>query len=63
MEHDSDAAYRCRKCGASSALLLREPPLRGSHVVLKCLQCAHVQQMPRQAVEGAARYDSTSPLE
>jgi DNA-directed RNA polymerase subunit RPC12/RpoP len=61
---EPDAAYRCPKCGATTALLLPEPIERESHVALKCLQCAHVLRIPRQLLEGAAaRLDSTSPLE
>jgi hypothetical protein len=64
MSHDSDGAYRCPKCGATSALLLPEPVLRASHVALKCLQCAHVLRLPRHLLEGASvRFDSTSSLE
>ena len=64
MSHDSDDGYRCPKCGASSALLLPEPILRASHVVLKCLQCAHVLRVPRQLLESvSSRLDSNSPLE
>ena len=29
MSHDSDAAYRCPKCGATSALLMPEPVVAG----------------------------------
>jgi hypothetical protein len=59
-----DAAYRCPKCGATSALLLPEPVERDSQVALKCLQCAHVLRVPRQSLEGAAgRLDSTRSLE
>jgi hypothetical protein len=62
--HDADAAYRCPKCGATSALLLPEPITRDSHVALKCLQCAHVARVPRQTLDGAGiRLDSTSALE
>jgi hypothetical protein len=64
MSHDSDGTYRCPKCGATSALLLPEPVLRESHVTLKCLQCAHVVQVPRQALDGAvSRFDSTRSRE
>jgi len=62
--HESDTAYRCPKCGATSALLLRQPILRPSQVALKCLQCAHVLRIPRQILEGgAARIDSTTSLD
>jgi hypothetical protein len=62
--HESDTAYRCPKCGATSALVLRQPILRPSQVALKCLQCAHVLRMPRQILEGgAARIGSTSSLD
>jgi hypothetical protein len=62
--HDSDTAYRCPKCGATSALVLRQPSLRPSQVALKCLQCAHVLRMPRHILEGgAARIDSTTSLD
>ena len=64
MSHDSDASYRCPKCGATSALLLPEPVVRESHVALKCLQCAHVLRMPRHILEGTAtRFDSTGSLD
>jgi hypothetical protein len=64
MSHDSDAAYRCPKCGATSALLLPEPIVPDSRVALKCLQCAHVLRVPRQLLESAGgRFDSTSSLE
>jgi hypothetical protein len=64
MSYDFDAAYRCPKCGATSALLLPEPVMRESHVALKCLQCAHVLRMPRHILEGTAtRFDSTRSLE
>jgi hypothetical protein len=60
----SGGAFRCPKCGATSALLLPEPVVRDSHVALKCLQCSHVLRVPRQLFEAAAgRLDSTSPLE
>jgi len=59
--HDSDTAYRCPKCGATSALVLRQPILRPAHVALKCLQCAHVLRVPRHVLQrGAARIDSTT---
>jgi hypothetical protein len=62
--HDSDAVYRCPKCGATSALLMPQPILRPSHVALKCLQCAHVLRAPRHILEGsAARVDSTASLD
>jgi len=64
MSNDPDAAYRCPKCGATSALLLPAPVMRESHVALKCLQCAHVLRMPRHILEGTAtRFDSTGSLE
>jgi hypothetical protein len=64
MSNDLDDAYRCPKCGATSALMLPEPVLRQTHVALKCLQCAHVLRMPRHVLEGTGtRFDSTSPLE
>ena len=64
MDHP-DGAYRCPKCGATSALLLPEPIVAGEiRVALKCLQCAHVQRVSRQSLEGVARrFDSTSSLE
>ena len=62
--HDSNGAYRCPKCGATSALLLPQPVLRQTHVALKCLQCAHVLRMPRHVLGGAAtRFDSTSSVD
>ena len=64
MSNDTDAAYRCPKCGATSALLLPEPVMPESHVALKCLQCAHVLRMPRHILEGTAtRFDSTGSLD
>jgi hypothetical protein len=63
MSHDSHAAYRCPKCGATSALLLPEPIVPDSHVALKCLQCAHVLRVPRHVLEGDGRFDSASSLE
>ena len=55
-----DAAYRCPKCGATSALLLPARALRDSHVALKCLQCAHVVRVPRHVIEsGGAPRGST----
>jgi hypothetical protein len=64
MSHDSDAAYRCPKCGATSALLLPEPIVPESHVALKCLQCAHVLRVPRHVLESTGgRFDSSSSLE
>jgi hypothetical protein len=64
MSRDSDDGYRCPKCGATSALLMPEPILRPSHVVLKCLQCAHVLRVPRQVLDNIGnRFDSNSPLE
>ena len=71
MDHP-DGGYRCPKCGATSALLLPERIVAGenaaiasdSRVALKCLQCAHVQRVSRQSLEGVAgRFDSTSSLE
>jgi hypothetical protein len=64
MSHDPSAAFRCPKCGATSALLMPEPVLHVSHVALKCLQCAHVLRAPRQILESAsARLDSTGSLD
>jgi uncharacterized Zn finger protein len=64
MSNDPDGAYRCPKCGATSALLLPQPVVRRSYVALKCLQCAHVLRMPRQMLEGTAtRFDSSRSLE
>ena len=64
MTHDSEAVYRCPKCGATSALLMPQPILRPSHVALKCLQCAHVLRAPRHILEGSgARFDSTTSLD
>jgi hypothetical protein len=64
MSHDSDASYRCPKCGATAALLLPQPVKRESQVALKCLQCAHVLRMPRRVLKGGVnRFDSTGSLE
>ena len=64
MSNDPEAAYRCPKCGATSALLLPEPVMRERHVALKCLQCAHVLRMPRHTLVGTAtRFNSTGSLE
>jgi len=64
MSHDSEVGYRCPKCGATSALLLPDPPPQQSHVALKCLECAHVLRVPRHLLEGSGgRFDSTSSLE
>lgn len=63
MSHDPDA-YRCPKCGATSALLMPEPIPQAAHVALKCLGCAHVLRLPRTQVAGVGgQLDSTSPLE
>jgi predicted RNA-binding Zn-ribbon protein involved in translation (DUF1610 family) len=62
--HDSDTAYRCPRCGATSALVLRQPIVRPSQVALKCLQCAHVLRVPRRMLESsAARLHSTTSLD
>jgi hypothetical protein len=62
--HDSDTAYRCPKCGATSALVLRQAILRPTQVALKCLQCAHVLRVPRQILEGgSAGIDSATLLD
>ena len=64
MPHDPDAAYRCPKCGATSALLMPEPFADESHVTLKCLECAHVVRVPRHQLEGAnGPLDSGGPIE
>jgi RNase P subunit RPR2 len=64
MSHDPDAPYRCLKCGATSALLLPERVTHTSHVTLKCLECGHIQQVPRRQVEGAGSpRDSNDSLE
>jgi hypothetical protein len=64
MTRDSDAAYCCPKCGATSALLIPGSVLRDDHVAVKCLQCAHVLRMPRRHLGNAAgRRDSTRSLE
>ena len=64
MSNDPDAAYRCPKCGATSALLMPERVTQTSHVTLKCLECAHIQQVPRRQVEGAgSRLDSNDSHE
>lgn len=64
MSHDSEAGYRCPKCGATSALLLPEPVVPEQHVALKCLQCAHVLRVPRRMLEGAGgALDSNRSLE
>jgi hypothetical protein len=63
MPRDSAEAYRCPKCGATSALLIPEPVLHASHVVLKCLQCADVLRVPRQMLQTiGTRFDSNSSL-
>jgi hypothetical protein len=59
-----DVAYRCPKCGATSALLLPEPVVGEGLVALKCLQCAHVVRIPRQLLEGTGSpLDSTRSVE
>ena len=64
MSHDSDAAYRCPKCGATSALLMPEPVVEDGHVTLKCLECAHTLRVPRHQVEGAGGpVDPDRPVE
>jgi RNase P subunit RPR2 len=64
MSHDPDAAYRCPKCGATSALLMPEPATQKSHVTLKCLECAHIQRVPRHQAEAAGSpLDSNDSLE
>ena len=64
MSHDPDAAYRCQKCGATSALLMPQPVTQGTHVTLKCLECAHLQRLPRHVLAGAGGpIDSTGSLE
>ena len=63
MDHP-DGAYRCPKCGSTSALLLPQPAVGDSHVALKCLQCAHVVRIPRQVLEGTGSpLDSTRSFE
>jgi DNA-directed RNA polymerase subunit RPC12/RpoP len=59
---NSDAAYRCLKCGATSALLMPEPVTQDeTDVAVKCLECAHVQRVSRSLLEGAGgRLDSNS---
>lgn len=62
--HEPDAAYRCPKCGATSALLLPATALRENYLALKCLQCAYVLRVPRQAPDGGdARLGFSSSLE
>jgi len=62
---NSDAAYRCLKCGATAALLMPEPMTpEETDVAVKCLECANVQRVPRNLLEGAGgRLDSNSSLE
>ena len=59
---NSDAAYRCLTCGATAALLMQEPVTREERdVAVKCLECAHVQRVPRNLLEGTGgRLDSNS---
>ena len=63
MPNDPDTAYRCPKCGATSALVLPEPIVHERRVALKCLECAHVLRMPRHMLAATGRLDSTSSLE
>jgi hypothetical protein len=64
MSDDPDAAYRCPRCGATSALLMPEPSTRASEVTVKCLQCAHVVRLPRSRLAGAGGpLDSNRSLE
>ncbi len=64
MSHDPDAAYRCQKCGATAALLMPQPVTHGTHVTVKCLECAHIQRLPRHLLEGAGGpLGSNGPLE
>jgi len=59
-----DAGYRCAKCGATTAVIIPESSAQESDVTLKCLQCAHIQRVPRQQLEGAGGpLDSTDPLD
>jgi hypothetical protein len=63
-QEEVDDAYRCHKCGATAALLMPEPVARETHVALKCLECAHVDRVPRALLHGAgASLDSTRSLE
>jgi hypothetical protein len=62
MTPEPDIAYRCPKCGATSALLLPERVLPSHDVALKCLQCAYVLRVPRHLLEGAGG-GSTNSLE
>jgi len=60
MSSDSHAAYRCPRCGATSALLMPVQEMQVDVVTLKCLQCAHVLRAPRRILERSGRLDSTS---
>jgi RNase P subunit RPR2 len=63
MSHEPDRAYRCPKCGATAALLMPEVT-RQPHVALKCLECAHIERVPRHLLQGAGgALDSNSPLD
>jgi len=64
MSHDHDADYHCPKCGATAALLMPEPIARETYVALKCLECAHIQRLPRGLLQGAGgSLDSNDSLE
>lgn len=64
MSHETDRAYRCPKCGATAALLMPQPVTRQQHVALKCLECAHIERVPRHLLQGTGGVlDSNSPLD
>ena len=64
MSQEPDDAYRCPKCGATAALLMPQPVARQTHVALKCLECAHIDRVPRALLQGAGgSLDSTRSLE
>jgi hypothetical protein len=53
MSHASNDAYRCPKCGATTALVMPEPITRETLVALKCLECAHIERIPRALLQSA----------
>jgi hypothetical protein len=63
MPQDLYAEYRCPKCGASVALLIPEPVLRGTHVALKCVECAHIARIPRSQLEAAGPLDTNRSID
>ena len=64
MSHDPDAAYRCQKCGATSALLMPQPVTHSNARDREVPRVRPYPAVPRHLLEGAGGpLDSNGSLE